>query len=73
MLAATGRFDETFVEVFSPAPQVLSYGAMVAHLLTFSADLRLLAVSRLRACGVTDLDFATGDVMGIPGPHHGSS
>lgn len=73
MLAATGRFDETFVEVFSPAPQVLSYGAMVAHLLTFSADLRLLAVSRLRACGVTDLDFATGDVMGIPGPNHGSS
>ena len=57
MLAATGRFDETFVEAFSPTPQVLSYGAMVAHVLTFAAHHRLLALSRLRECGVTDLGF----------------
>jgi uncharacterized damage-inducible protein DinB len=56
-LAATGRFDETFVEAFSPTPHVLSYGAMVAHVLTFAAHHRLLALSRLRECGVTDLDF----------------
>jgi AraC-like DNA-binding protein len=56
-LAATGRFDETFVEAFSPTPQVLSYGAMVAHVLTFAAHHRLLALSRLRECGVGDLGF----------------
>lgn len=57
LIAATGRFDETFVEAFSPTPQVLSYGAMVAHVLTFAAHHRLLALSRLRECGVTDLGF----------------
>ena len=56
-LAAAGRFDETFVEAFSPTPQVLSYGAMVAHVLTFAAHHRLLALSRLRECGVSDLGF----------------
>jgi AraC-like DNA-binding protein/uncharacterized damage-inducible protein DinB len=56
-LAATGRFDETFVDAFSPTPQVLSYGAMVAHVLTFAAHHRLLALSRLRECGVPDLGF----------------
>lgn len=56
-LAATGRFDETFVEAFSPTPDALSYGAMVAHVLTFAAHLRLLALSRLRECGVSDLGF----------------
>ncbi len=57
MLAATGRFDETFVDAFSPTPGVLSYGAMVAHLLTFAAHDRLLALVRLRDCGVGDLAF----------------
>jgi AraC-like DNA-binding protein len=57
LLTATGRFDETFVDAFSPTPQVLSYGAMVAHVLTFAAHLRLLALSRLRECGVSDLGF----------------
>jgi hypothetical protein len=56
-LAAAGRFDETFVEAFSPTPHVLSYGAMVAHVLTFGAHHRLLALSRLRECGVEDLGF----------------
>ncbi len=57
LLAATGRFDETFVEAFSPTPHVLSYGAMVAHVLTFAAHHRLLALSRLRECGISDLGF----------------
>jgi len=57
MVAATGRFDETFVESFSARPQVLSYGAMVAHVLTFAAHHRLLALSRMAECGVTDLGF----------------
>ncbi len=53
--AADERFDETFVDAFSPQPVVLSYGAMVAHVLTFAAHHRLLAVARLRELGVTDL------------------
>ncbi|KRF10516.1 helix-turn-helix domain-containing protein [Nocardioides sp. Soil796] len=57
LLSAQGRFDETFVEAFSPTPQVLSFGAMVAHVLTFAAHHRLLALSRLRECGITDLGF----------------
>ena len=36
---------------------MLSYGAMVAHVLTFAAHHRLLALSRLRECGVGDLGF----------------
>jgi hypothetical protein len=43
-LAASGRFDETFVEAFSPTPQVRSYGAMVAHVLTSGAHDRVLAL-----------------------------
>lgn len=56
-LAGQGRLDETFVEAFSPTPRVLSYGAMVAHVLTFAAHHRLLALARLRECGITDLGF----------------
>ncbi len=57
-VAAEGGFDETFVEAFSPKPMVMTYGAMVAHVLTFAAHHRLLAVARLRELGVTDLDLA---------------
>lgn len=47
-LAATGRFDETVVDAFSPRPQVQSYGAMVAAVLTEGSHARLLALARLR-------------------------
>ena len=57
-LASTGRLDEAVVDAFSPAPQVLSYGAMVAHVLTSAPQLRLLALARLRECGVDDPDLA---------------
>lgn len=57
-LASTGRLDEAVVDAFSPTPKVLSYGAMVAHVLTFAPHQRLLALARLRECGVADLDFA---------------
>lgn len=56
-VANKGRFDETFVDAFSPEPVVLSYGAMVAHVLTFAAHHRLLAVSKLRELGITDLGY----------------
>jgi AraC family transcriptional regulator len=56
-VAREGRFDETFVEAFSPEPVVMTYGAMVAHVLTFAAHHRLLATGRLRELGITDLGF----------------
>ena len=51
------RFDETFVDAFYPEPRVLSYGAMVAHVLTFAAHHRLMALSVLRTHGIDDLGF----------------
>ena len=56
-VAREGRFDETFVDAFSPEPMVMTYGAMVAHVLTFAAHHRLLAVSKLREFGITDLGW----------------
>ena len=57
-VAEEGRFDETFVDAFHPeAPVVMTYGAMVAHVLTFAAHHRLLAVARLRELGITDLGW----------------
>ena len=41
-VAEEGRFDETFVDAFAPEPMVMTYGAMVAHVLTFAAHHRLL-------------------------------
>lgn len=55
--AEEGRFDETFVDAFSDVPVVLTYGAMVAHVLTFAAHHRLLVVAKLREFGMTDLGF----------------
>ncbi len=56
-VADEARFDETFVDAFSPQPVVLTYGAMVAHVLSFGAHHRLLAVSKLRELGITDLGY----------------
>jgi AraC family transcriptional regulator len=35
----------------------MTYGAMVAHVLTFAAHHRLLATGRLRELGITDLGY----------------
>ncbi|MEI2775105.1 MAG: AraC family transcriptional regulator [Tetrasphaera sp.] len=51
------RFDETFVNAFGPRPTVLTYGAMVAHVLTFAAHHRLLAAAKLHEFGITDLGY----------------
>jgi AraC family transcriptional regulator len=52
-----GRFDEMFVDAMREVPVLVTYGGMVAHVLTFSAHHRLLAVSTLARYGVTDLDY----------------
>lgn len=52
-LAATGRFDEAFVDLSSPTPHPRSYGARVGDVLTVGTHHRLLADARLRACEQT--------------------
>jgi hypothetical protein len=49
LLAATGRFDEAFVNVFSPSPVTRTIGEMVAHLLVDADHLRTTALCRLLA------------------------
>jgi AraC-like DNA-binding protein len=55
LLAATGRFDEAFVDAFSPSPLMRTIGGMVAHVLVDADHLRTTALCRLRA-----LDEARG-------------
>ncbi len=57
LLGATGRFDEAFVDAFSPDPTTVSFGLMVRDVVTDAEGLVLLARTRLRECGVTDLGF----------------
>jgi hypothetical protein len=56
-----GRLDETFVDAVCDPPEVFTYGGMVAHVLTFAAHRRSLALQALAEAGVTDLGF--GDPM----------
>lgn len=51
LLAATGRFDEAYVDASTSTPRVLSYGAMVRDVLVDSGHLRLLVLARLREAG----------------------
>ncbi len=56
-----GRLDETFVDAICEPPHVFTYGGMIAHVLTFAAYRRTLAVQALDAAGVSDLGW--GDPM----------
>ncbi len=55
------RLDETFVDAVCDPPEVFTYGGMIAHVLTFAAYRRTLAVQALDAVGVGDLGY--GDPM----------
>lgn len=52
-----GRLDDVFVDASCDPPYVCSYGAMVAHVLTFAAHRRTLAVRALDKHGVTRLGW----------------
>jgi AraC-like DNA-binding protein len=56
-----GRLDETFVDAVCEPPEVFTYGGMLAHVLTFAAHRRTLAVGALHSAGITDL--GAGDPM----------
>jgi len=55
------RLDETFVDATCDPPRVFTYGGMLAHVLTFAAHRRTLAIGALHSAGVTDL--GAGDPM----------
>jgi AraC family transcriptional regulator len=57
----TNRLDETFVDAICDPPQVFTYGGMLAHVLTFAAHRRTLAIGALHSAGITDL--GAGDPM----------
>ncbi|MCZ7589785.1 MAG: AraC family transcriptional regulator [Gaiella sp.] len=58
---AENRLDETFVDAICEPPEVFSYGGMLAHVLTFAAHRRTLAIGALHSAGITDL--GAGDPM----------
>jgi AraC family transcriptional regulator len=58
---ADRRLDETFVDALCEPPEVFTYGGMIAHVLTFAAYHRTLAVQALDMAGVKDLGW--GDPM----------
>lgn len=64
---AQGRADETFVDAVCDPPQTFTFGGMLAHVLTFSAVRRTMAVGALHDAGVTDL--GAGDPMQFVGGH----
>ncbi len=57
----SGRLDDTFVDALCEPAEVFTYGGMVAHVLTFAAHRRTLAVLALDKHGITDLGW--GDPM----------
>jgi AraC-like DNA-binding protein len=55
------RLDETFVDAICEPPEVFTYGGMIAHVLTFAAHRRTLAIGALHSVGITEL--GAGDPM----------
>jgi AraC family transcriptional regulator len=56
-----GRAGDTFVDAICDPPETFSYGGMIAHVLTFSAVRRTMAIGALESAGVDDL--GSGDPM----------
>ena len=56
-----GRADETFVDAVCEPPRTFTYGGMLAHVLTFSAVRRTMAIGALESAGIGDL--GAGDPM----------
>ena len=56
-----GRADETFIDAICDPPETFSLGGVLAHVLTFSAVRRTLAIGALETAGIGDL--GSGDPM----------
>jgi AraC-like DNA-binding protein len=59
------RAEETFLDATCDPPQTFSYGGVLAHVLTFSAVRRTLAIGALERYGIDDL--GAGDPMAFVG------
>ena len=60
-VVSSGRPDETFIDALCEPAEVFTYGGMIAHVLTFAAHNRTLAVLALKKAGIGDLGW--GDPM----------
>lgn len=60
-----GRSEETFVDAICDPPRTFTYAGVLAHVLTFSAVRRTMAVGALETAGVGDL--GSGDPMQFVG------
>lgn len=60
-----GRAGETFLDATCTPPQTFSYGGVLAHVLTFAAVRRTMAIGALETAGVGDL--GAGDPMSFGG------
>ena len=52
-----GDWDAAFIDASCDPPETFTYGGAIAHVVTFSAYRRELAIGALRSLGVTDLDY----------------
>jgi AraC-like DNA-binding protein len=52
---ARGAWDTAFVDALCDPPETFTFGAMVAHVLTWSAHRRHVVISALRALGADDV------------------
>lgn len=52
LLGTTGRFDEAFVDAFTPHPTTRSFGTMLTRAVTDADGTLLVARTRLRDCGI---------------------
>jgi AraC-like DNA-binding protein len=60
-----GRAEETFVDAVCDPPETFTYGGVLAHVLTFAAVRRTMAVGALESAGNSDL--GAGDPMRFVG------
>jgi hypothetical protein len=65
LTATAGEADDTFIDATCEPPQTFTYGGMLAHVLTFAAVRRTLAIGALETAGITDL--GAGDPMRFVG------
>jgi AraC family transcriptional regulator len=56
-IKADGRMDDHFVDLGCDPPETFSYGGMIAHVITVSAQRRGMALAALRGHGATALGY----------------
>lgn len=60
-----GQANDTFLDSICEPPETFTYGGVLAHVLTFSAVRRTMAIGALDRAGITDL--GSGDPMQFVG------